>query len=81
MFHLKDNLYFGRLADGSVRIVKFRAVPMAIPQADQVFAAADVLMDVAMEELQWASVVLAVSAKPEDAFRMAGAVRFHNGEE
>ena len=34
MFHWRNNIYFGRKADGSVRILAFSVQPAEWPQAD-----------------------------------------------
>lgn len=77
MFHLSDNLFFGRLPDGKVRVVKFAAPPKDWPQADGVFP--DAVLDQEIDDGGWGSVVASMSAKGEGDGRWYKAMDFHHG--
>jgi hypothetical protein len=79
MFHFHDNLFFGRRADGSVRIVKFSRPPAHWPNADAINIGVTVL-DVTIDPSGWASVVSSVSAKGEELGRFYEAECFHAGK-
>lgn len=80
MFHLKDNHYFGRKLDGSVRILRFSAdatkfPPGEWPDADEPYPEA--LFDLTVEPDGWASIVASVSVYGEAGGRFYEARRFH----
>lgn len=62
MFHWRDNLYFGRRADGSVRVLKFSVLPSHYqPRADDGHYER-ALLDVTIPAAEWASIVACVAA-------------------
>lgn len=75
MFHLEDNLFFGRRADGSVRILKFTSPPLDFPQADADYP--DAVLDKTVDTPSWASVVCSVSKGGETSTRWEWAQNFH----
>lgn len=92
MFHSHSNLYFGRTADGHVRIVKFDGalrphalwvhkngclMPTEYPQADGEFHDVKIVLDLRLTPQEWASVVSSVSAGGEDSGRFCEALNFH----
>lgn len=79
MFHNTDNLYFGRLPDGKVRILKLPATPVEWPKADGVYP--DALFDATIDSDSWGSIVASVSAKGEEGGRWYQAMDFHHGRE
>mgnify|MGYP001566258056 CR=1 FL=1 len=77
MFHVKDNLFFGRRLDGSVRVLKFALPPHEYPLADGENSAAT--FDITIDTGSWGSVVSSVSAKGEEDGRWYEAMDFHAG--
>lgn len=91
MFHQRDNLFFGRLPDGNVRIVKFSGpphvmwwhnenactVPTDHPRADGEFRSVQVILDVQISSNEWASIVSSVSRDGEANGRYYKALEFH----
>lgn len=75
MFHHRDNLFFGRRSDGSVRIMKFSQPPKAWPRADAEYTA-DVF-DAIVDGDSWCSVIASVSAAGEQG-RWELSKSFHN---
>lgn len=71
MFHVQDGLYFGRLPNGDVRIVKTG------DNIDPGFHAQKIL-DVIIPGNIWASVIASMSAGGEENERWYPAVDFHN---
>jgi hypothetical protein len=71
MYHLMNNLYFGRLADGKVRLLKLATTPDAFPAVDA--------LDVVIDDGHWGSVVAAVSKGGEENGRWYQAMDFHHG--
>jgi hypothetical protein len=67
MFHYKDNLFFGRMNNGSVRIIKFAKPPKDWPQAEGFYTSYEdaVLFDVIVDADSWCSVISSVSAGGE----------------
>lgn len=92
MFHQRDNLFFGRMPDGGVRIVKFSGppfvqwwhneractVPTEYPQADGEFRSVEVILDVKISAEEWASVIASVAAQGESDGGFYRALDFHN---
>jgi hypothetical protein len=76
MYHDKNNLFIGRRADGSVRILKFESNPEEWPQADGEYP--DAALDATIDPFAWASVVSSVSAGGENHERYHKALAFHN---
>jgi hypothetical protein len=70
MFHLRDGLYFERLEDGGVRIVK---------TATGQFGDAKNVFEIEVSAGEWASVVAAVSPKGETSETYHSALNFQNG--
>lgn len=82
MFHVRDNLFFGRRADGSVRVLKFSLSPKdgwqgEFPRVEDQNAAA--LLDITIDADSWGSIVASVSARGEEHGRWYMAMDFHNG--
>lgn len=90
MFHSHDNLYFGRLPDGAVRVVKFSeppfpmmkqvecgTVPSEWPQADGEFHSVQVLLDVTLTVYEWASIISSVAMRGESGGGYFDALAFH----
>lgn len=84
MFHARDNIFFGRTQDGSVRILKL--APLALQdRADhqgpitvtENFPAHLVEFDMTLDQHAWASVVASVSAQGEGRSRYFEALAFH----
>lgn len=69
MFHLQNGLWFERLTDGSVRIIK--TYDGRDPRPD------NIVLDETTDEAGWASVVCSVSKDGEDNARWMHARRFH----
>ena len=92
MFHWEDNMYFGRLPDGHVRVVKFSRTPHAMwwhnensamvpteyPRADGEFHSVEVILDLRIPPEAWASIVASVSKLGESDGRFYKALEFHN---
>lgn len=78
MFHSHYNLYFGRLPDGGVRILKLYTSPIRgdFPVVDQPYYDANVQLDITIPPGEWASIIAAVSKRGEvDRYNLAMA--FH----
>ena len=79
MFHVADNLFFGRLPDGRVRLLKFasdrRWDDGTYPVIDGVYPEA--VTDQVIDADAWPSVVASVSAQGESAGRYGVARNFH----
>lgn len=94
MFHWRDNLYFGRLPDGFVRVVKFSrpphvmlwhneracTVPTEYPRADGEFYSVEVILDLRIPPQEWASIVASVSKLGESGGRQYKVLEFHNDD-
>ena len=94
MFHWIDNTYFGRLPDGTVRVVKFSRTPHVMwlhgpdavtrstehPSASGEFYGVEVLLDVRIPAESWASIVASVSKGGESDGRFYKALNFHNAK-
>ena len=81
MFHQVDNLFFGRLPDGSVRILKFSEPPQYPPLADAPRPEpTDAVFDVTIPVDHWCSIIASVSKASETSGRFYLAQRFHNDE-
>lgn len=78
MFHVKNNLFFGRTADGSVRVLQFAAPPRGWPKADDPPSDA-ATFDITIDSSTWCSVVATVSTRGEEHGRFYMAEDFHNG--
>jgi hypothetical protein len=91
MFHWKDNFYFGRLPDGFVRMVKFSASPQVMqwhnelvmkpteyPRVDGEFHSVEVVLDLRISPLEWASIIASMSRLGESDGRFQKALSFHN---
>lgn len=81
MFHQADNLFFGRLPDGSVRILKFSKSPQTPPLADAPRPdPTDAILDLIIPNDHWCSIIGSVSKAGETSGRFHLAQRFHNDE-
>lgn len=89
MFHWRDSLYFGRLPDGTVRIVKFSAPPHVLKRhaegrtqfvdyvsADGEFHDVKILLDVRIPPGEWASIIACTSKRGEHDGGYAAAMKF-----
>lgn len=72
MFHTQDGLYFGRLPNGDVRIVK------TDDNRDPESTDTQKILDMVIPGNSWASVIASVSAGGEVDERWYPAVDFHN---
>lgn len=93
MFHQRDNLFFGRMQDGGVRIVKFSAPPHVTllhgadavtrptdgPHADGEFREVKVLLDVRITADEWASIISSMSKAGEADGGFYRALDWHMG--
>lgn len=77
MFHVSDNLFFGRLDNGDVRILKFKRPPTVWPDVNRVYISADVEFDEKVPAGSWPSVVASVSNAGEGDGRFYTAQAFH----
>ena len=78
MFHWRNNIYFGRKADGSVRILAFSVQPAEWPQADDPPSVlANTYFDVSVDADSWESIIASVSAGGELFNRFYAARDFH----
>lgn len=74
MFHWQKNIFFGRRADGSVRILAFRSPPADFPDVE---GEHDAAFDETIPVDQWASIIASVSAGSEIDNRFYAAKDFH----
>ena len=87
MFHQVDNLFFQRMENGDVRVLKLRSAPATFPEPTEIFPAHEVQLDVVIPNSHWCSIIATVS-KTGEAFynpvtkqhRFYDAQDFHNGE-
>jgi hypothetical protein len=79
MFHLSDNLYFGRHQNGDVRVLKLAQTPKAYPNVGDAFPNTDVLLDVTIPADGWCSIVASVSRLGEVDNRFYRMQLFHAG--
>lgn len=79
MYHQNDNLFFGRLEDGSVRILKLSHRPPHWPlSTDPPHVHAKLVQfDATIPHTMWASVIAGVSAMGEEHGRYNLAKAFH----
>jgi hypothetical protein len=63
MFHYQNNLYFGRAADGRIRMLKFAETLPAWPDVNDDHGSA--IYDVSFDDSSFASIVASVSARGE----------------
>ncbi len=79
MYHERDNTYFCRREDGSVRIIKFRSPgpPNFNPKAEGCYDKSLVEFDHTISAGSWASIVAAVSLRGEIGGRFYTAQAFH----
>lgn len=81
MFHYRCNTFFGRRADGSVRILKYRSdyVVPGFPSAEGPAPglATEVELDLIVDPNGWASIVSTVSRAGETAETFRAALEFH----
>lgn len=77
MFHWRDNFFFGRRADGSVRVLKFDLAPKDFPKADEPGTPVPAALDMTIPAAEWASIVSSVSKAGETSESYQQAVAFH----
>lgn len=76
MFHWKDDLYFGRKADGSVRIIKLPPGPSAAwPRVE--WPLPNAVLDVMIPAAEWCSIITSVSGRGETSDAYMQAQAFH----
>ena len=80
MFNVTETLYFGRLPDGAVRILRFTQVPLDPPQASGVYSG-QVDIDLTIPASTWPAILAAVSLRGEIEGRFYVAQAFHNNQE
>ena len=78
MFHWNENLFFGRMSTGAVRVLKFNSTPESFPEADGPLHK-DAVLDVEIPTEQWASIVASVSAGGESSASYHAALGLHAG--
>lgn len=80
MYHQRDGLYFGRMKDSSVRILKLpkQRANDGFPSADGDHFDAEI--DLVIPPYHWASIVASVSAAGEEGERFYQAEKFHAGQ-
>jgi hypothetical protein len=71
MFHLTENLYFEKLPNGAVRIVK---------KSNAAYDAGTVF-EVTIDANQWASVIASMSHYGEENYGFYRALSFHRGDD
>lgn len=82
MFHVSDNLYFGRMnSAGDVRLIHFKSVQSVPPDANGVYSAVNVYADLLVPGTVWPSVMAAVSLRGSIENRYYVAQAFHNNVE
>lgn len=77
MFHVDNFLFFGRLPNGDVRILKFKHRPADYPDAERIYSPTDVEFDTTVPVGSWPSVVAGVSKHGEGDGRFYTAQAFH----
>lgn len=77
MFHVRDNLFFGRMSDGAVRVLKFKSAPASSPSAMLSYPPHLIEYEFIVPAASWASVVASVSLQGEDHGRFYVAQSFH----
>lgn len=78
MFHWKDGLFFGRRADGSVRIILDPSPRMdSFPNPEAPEGAYEGPLDVTIPAAEWASITSSVSAKSETSESYQAALALH----
>lgn len=75
MFHYSDNLFFGRMSNGSVRILKFKGKPPEWPLAEGLYE--DAILDVIVDQHSWCSIIASVSSFGEPSGGFDRAKEFH----
>lgn len=82
MFHWNNNVFFGRMENGGVRILAFSATPDSWPVADGIYDPTDprfpVIFDQRIDANSWLSLISSVSAGGEVDGRFYSAERWHN---
>ena len=77
MFHVGDNLFFGRMDDGSVRILKLPEPRSGEPWPKVTDERSDSLLDVYINEHMWVSVIDQVGFYPTQMIALANEI--HRG--
>lgn len=77
MFHVNNNLYFGRTRNGSVRMVQFKSRREVLPNADSLYGYSEINFDITIEPKAWASIVAEVSSAGAAGGRFYIAQAFH----
>lgn len=84
MYHWQNYIYFGRMEDGSVRILAFSAKPDEWPVADGIYDPTDprfpVIFDQRIDPNAWASIISGVSIGGEVDGRFYAAEKWHRSE-
>lgn len=74
MFHWRDNIYFERLENGSVRIRKFTATPN-FESVDWQYQPTE--FDITIPGLEWCSIIATVSGDGETTEKYYAAIEYH----
>lgn len=72
-----SGVFFGRLVDGTVRVLRLKSNPLNPPCVGTEFQSAEVLLDILVQAESWASVVAGLSAIGETPKRHYEALAFH----
>ena len=78
MFHLDNNTFFGRMPDGSVRVIKFKSPPTEWPAGTSTYVNESCDFDFTIPASFWPSIVASVSKQGEENGRFYEAQAFHN---
>ena len=77
MFHVGDNPFFGRMEDGSVRILKLPEPRSGEPWPKVTDDRSDAMFDVYIHEQMWVSVIDQVGFNPTQTMDLANTI--HRG--
>jgi len=78
MFHAGNNVFFGRLANGDVRVLRFSSTPATWPAVNRYYSKEDGCnTEIVLPSGVWASVVASVSLQGEGSERFYAAQAFH----
>lgn len=77
MFHVENNLFFGRLDNGDVRVVMFKSTPSEWPVVTRQYPRIFTEFDFTLSASVWPSIVASVSKKGEGDGRFYKAQAFH----
>ena len=80
MFHVNDNLFFGRMDAGAVKVMQLLHAPTVWPKADDPPSAfnGNLMFCFIVKAESWAAVMASVSKRGEEHGRYYIAKAFHN---